>query len=168
MSNLRSHAMREFRAVGWTNEHGQFNDDMQEAICVHVLKLLDVFSDEGHTGTTAPYTIELFQKLASFKPIGPLTGEDWEWVDVSDRGGHNGSTLWQNNRCSNVFKDETGAYDIDAVVFYEWCERELDPDEDGYPGMKKFKSFFTSRDSKRYVTFPYTPLTQYVEVINDE
>ena len=72
--------MTEFRAAGWTDENGKFNDEMQEMICNHVMKLLEVFADEGHSGFSAPYAINLFSKLAKFEPIGPLTGtyRDWE------------------------------------------------------------------------------------------
>ena len=63
--------MNEFRAAGWLDEHGKYNDEMQEMICNHVLKLLDVFADEGHSGSSAPYAINLFSKLAKFDPIVP-------------------------------------------------------------------------------------------------
>jgi len=46
MSNLRSHAMTEFRAAGWLDENGNYIDEMQQMICTHVLKLIDMFSDE--------------------------------------------------------------------------------------------------------------------------
>lgn len=163
MSNLINHAKTEFRAAGWTDEHGNFKDDMQEIICNGVLELLEVFSKEGHSGTTAPYAIELFSKLAKFEPVVPLTGEDWEWNEVAEG-------LYQNKRCSHVFKNkETGeAYDIDGKVFYEWGTRELEPDEEGYPGEYGFKSYFTNGDSKVPVTFPYTPTTEYVERIEDD
>ena len=159
MSNLRSHALREFRAAGWTDDDGQFKDNMQEMICVHVLKLLDMFSDEGHSGTSAPYTIQLFKTLAMYEPLSPLTGEDWEWVDVSDRG--DGSKLWQNSRCSRVFKDQNGAYDIEGVVFYDWYT-----DEDGKQ-YKRYKAHYTNSDSRVPVTFPYTPTTEFKETPND-
>ena len=155
MSNLEKHAWLEFKAAGWLNDDDTFNDEMQEMICKHVLKLLKVFSDEGHSGTSAPYTINLFKTLASFEPVVPLTGEDWEWTDVSDRGGRDGGKFWQNKRCSHVFKDEAGAYDIDGVIFYEWHT-------DKYTG-EKYKSYFTSSDSRVPVTFPYTPERKYVE-----
>ena len=87
---------------------------MQESICNHILALLKVFTDEGHSGTTAPYTIDLFKKLAMFEPIVPLTGEDWEWADVSDVAGR---PWYQNKRCGRVFKDETGTYDSEGKVF---------------------------------------------------
>jgi hypothetical protein len=76
------HAMTEFRAAGWVDENGNYCDEMQQAICEGVLKLLEVFSEEGHSGSSAPYTIDLFKQLASFKPVVPLTGEDWEWISI--------------------------------------------------------------------------------------
>lgn len=150
----------EFRAAGWLNEDGTFKDEMQEMICTHVLKLLDVFRDEGHTGTTAPYTIDLFKKLASYEPLAPLTGEDWEWGDVRNYGEN---PSWQNKRKSSVFKDSNGeCYDIDGKVFWEWVRRPLEEDEEGYPGNKVYKSYYTCFESRVPVTFPYTPKTEYV------
>ncbi len=147
--------MIEFRAAGWTDEHGKFKDEMQEAICKHVLELLDVFHGEGHSGTTAPYTIDLFKKLAMFEPIVPLTGEDWEWVNVAEQ---NGGPLWQNKRCSHVFKDNDGAYDINGIVFYDWYVNEK--------GEIR-KSYFTGQGSRVPVTFPYVPKSEYRERPNE-
>ena len=152
MSNYRSHAWTEFRAAGWLDENGEFKDEMQKMICEHVIRLLDTFADEGHSGSSAPYAINMFKTLASFEPIVPLTGEDWEWTDVSS---HGPEPMWQNKRAGNVFKDSDGrAYDIDGIVFYDWHT-----DEDG----KKYKSHYTSKDSRVYITFPYTPTTVYKE-----
>ena len=151
MSNLIDHAKVEFRAAGWTDENGKFNDEMQEDICKHVLKLLDVFADEGHSGFSAPYAIDLFKRLAMFKPIAPLTGEDWEWSDT-------GHDVYQNRRCSSVFKNkQTGkCYDIDGKVFWEWHISQ----HDGEP----YKSYYHSGGCHTPVTFPYTPPTKRVEV----
>jgi hypothetical protein len=157
MSNLKKHAEAEFRAAGFIDENGKYCDEMQEAICNHIYKLLEVFSDEGHSGSTAPYTINLFTKLASFKPLVPLTGEDWEWNEVSERMG---SKCWQNKRASHVFKDENGAYDIEGKVFWEWSM----PYEGREP-MEPYKSYYTCRESRVPVTFPYTipekPIYEY-------
>jgi hypothetical protein len=154
MSNLLKHAEIEFKAAGWTDENGKFNDEMQEMICKHVMKLIEIFSEEGHSGSTAPYAINLFQRLAMFKPIAPLTGEDWEWHDVSE---YSGTTKYQNRRCSSVFKDGDGeAYNIDGKVFWEWYK-----DEDGHPS----KSYYGCRESRVPVTFPYVvpdkPIYEY-------
>jgi hypothetical protein len=149
MSNYKTHAWEEFRAAGWLDEHGQFKDEMQEAICSHVLKLLDVFAEEGHSGSSAPYAISLFEKLAKFEPIAPITGEDWEWHEASDG-------VFQNRRCSHVFKQADRfngqPYDIDAKVFWEWMEFE----------GEMTKSYFTSGDSFVPIEFPYVPKREYV------
>lgn len=64
MNNYESHAEREFKAAGWLKEDGTFVDEMQKAICEHVMALLDVFQGEGRSGSSAPYTVNLFSKLA--------------------------------------------------------------------------------------------------------
>lgn len=154
MSNLYRHALMEFRAAGWTDDGGNYKDEMQEAICKHVLDLLLVFSNEGHSGSSAPYAVNLFQKLAMFEPVVPLTGEDWEWTEV-------GNGVFQNKRCSHVFKQADRfngqAYDIDGIVFYDWYTDE----ETG----EKHKSHYTCSDSFVPVTFPYTPKKEYRERI---
>lgn len=154
MNNYEHHAWLEFRAAGWVDENNQFKDEMQEMICKHVLKLLEVFDGEGHSGSSAPYAINLFKQLASFEPVVPLTGEDWEWTDVAE---YNGKPMWQNKRCGHVFKDETGAYDIDGIIWYDWYTDK----ETG----EKFKSHFTNYQSRVPVTFPYTPKREYKEWI---
>ena len=155
MSNLKRHALMEFRAAGWCDETGKFDDEMQEAICNHVLKLLEVFSDEGHSGSSAPYAINVFKTLAMFEPLVPLTGEDWEWTEVSDG-------TFQNKRCSHVFKQadrfDGQAYDIDGIIFYNWYKNE---------NGEKSKSYFTGKESCVPITFPYTPTKEYKEWIEE-
>lgn len=158
MSNYNSHAWNEFRAAGWVDENNNFNDEMQEAICTHVLKLLEVFAEEGHSGSSAPYTIDLFKKLAMYEPVAPLTGEDWEWSNVSEYGGNDNGPLFQNKRCGHVFKDSSGAYDSEGIVWYDWRTDK----ETG----EKYKSYFTSRESRVPVTFPYVPKTETKEWID--
>lgn len=155
--SMYDHAMLEFRAAGWVDETNNWTDDMQQAICEGVLRLINQFSKEGHSGSTAPYSINLFKQLASFEPIVPLTGEDWEWTDVAD---HSDGPLWQNKRCGHVFKDVNGAYDIDGIVFYDWYT-------DNDTG-EKYKAYYTSRDSRVPVTFPYTPTTEYRETVTSD
>lgn len=142
MSNYENHALMEFKAAGWVDESGKFIDEMQEMICNHVLKLLEVFDGEGHSGSSAPYAIDLFSRLAKFKPVAPLTGEDWEWV----KHDYGSDVIYQNKRCGSVFKDEDGqAYNSEGKVFWEWAVYEGEP----------FKSYYGCRESRVPVTFPY-------------
>lgn len=86
--------------------------EMQDAIDENVIKIVSAFSEGGHSGSTAAYTIGIVEKLLRFDPLTPLTGADDEWTDVSEMSG---TPMWQNRRCSHVFKDETHAWDIDAA-----------------------------------------------------
>lgn len=141
MSNYIDHLNREWTAMGWPTEG---EDDPQVWIYEHLKALLNIFGGEGHSGSSAPYTADLFKKLALFEPIGPLTGTDDEWVEI---GEEDGKPLFQNLRCSHVFKVGDKAHDIQGKVFRE-------PDGSAY----------TSRDSRTAVTFPYKPKIQYVDV----
>jgi hypothetical protein len=108
------------------------------------LELLKVFAEQGHSGMSAPYAVALFQTLASWKPLTPLTGEDSEWMEV-------GPDVWQNKRMPNVFKGEDSqAYWMDGRVFWEWYSS---PD---YDDGKPFKSYFTSSESRVFIEFPWT------------
>lgn len=158
--SYKEHAYLEFKAAGWMKEDGTYCDDTQEMMCEQVLELLHLFSKHGHSGFSAPYAINLFSKLAKFEPVVPLTGEDWEWTELD----YGDEIKYQNKRCLHVFKNGIGqAYDSNGRVFWEWIERDLEEDEEGYPGIKLYKTHYTNRDSKVYIDFPYTPTTEYVE-----
>ena len=148
MSNYKTHAMNEFRIAGWIDENGNYTDEMQGCICDHLLKLLDAFAEEGHSGSSAPYTINLFKKLAMFETITPLTGVDDEWHKVTDGG----VIVYQNKRNGAVFKQsdrfDGQAYWLDGKVFWSWAKSDYDGE--------MFKSCYTSRDSLVPITFPWT------------
>lgn len=149
--SLYDFAERELDAIGMND-----GDEMNGAMRKHILYMVSEFSKEGHSGFSAGYAISLLSKLLKYEPLTPLTGEDWEWVEISkEMSGSNDGTLYQNARCSHVFKDDNGAYDIDGKVFYDWYTDE----ETG----EKRKSHFTNINSRVPVTFPYTPVTVYEE-----
>ena len=157
-SSVVQHAEREFVAAGYIPISKEQEDGPNKWIQESVLELLDMFSRQGHSGFSAQYAVETFRKLALYEPLAPLSGAEDEWNEVGDG-------IWQNNRCSHVFKQEDGkAYDIDGRIFREWNERDLDPDEDGFPGKHRFESCYTNRDSRVYISFPYTPSREYVDV----
>ena len=134
--NLMAHADRELLPPN--------GDEMQALMNQQLREMLLVFSTHGHSGFSAGYARHALSKLLAYEPIRPLTGEPDEWHEV-------GPGVYQNTRCSRVFKDASQfdgqAYDLDAVVFRE-------PNGVCY----------TSRDSRKVVTFPYTPTTVYVDV----
>lgn len=136
MSNLEAYAKSEMEIAGLFDKDSDYGGMIGEA----VMKLIKVFADEGHSGFSAPMAINIFEKVARFEPLTPLTGDESEWMEV-------GENCWQNKRCSHVFKDKEGAYDIEGKIFRE-------------PNGSCYQSFA----SRVPVTFPYTPKREYVDV----
>lgn len=136
--NLVGHAKRELKG---SYESGS---EMDAQMAVHLINMVRLFSAEGHSGFSASYAASALNELLRFKPLGPITGNDDEWVEV---GRQNGKPLYQNNRCSGVFKVGDRAYDVNGIVFRE-------------PNG----SCYSNRSSRVPVTFPYTPKTITVDV----
>ena len=161
---LKEFAKRELELAGYFDEDAMYGGMLGDAI----MKMIDVFAEEGHSGMSASIAINVFGRVARFEPLSPLTGEDDEWTDISsdsfaafpitepddealDIIDAINSTkaikrLWQNKRCSHVFKDENGAYDSQGRIFRE-----------------PSGACFTSKESRVPVTFPYTPKSEYVD-----
>ena len=136
MSNLEEFAKDELTRAGYFDPDGFYGDMMGHA----VMKMVKLFAEEGHSGMSARIALAAFEKVARFEPLLPLTGADDEWNEV-------GPGVFQNKRCSHVFRDDTGTYDSEGKIFRE---------PDG--------ACFQSRDSRVPVTFPYVPKREYVDV----
>lgn len=152
MSTFLNYAKSEFDIIGMTEDsEDEINQDMRKCI----LDIVQMFADQGHSGFSASYAINILEKLLRYEPLSPLTGEDSEWTAID----YGDEIAYQNKRCGRIFKDTDGrAYDIDGKVFWDWYT-----DEDG----TKFKSHYTCKDSRVYVDFPYTPTTVYEERVDD-
>jgi hypothetical protein len=150
--SLKAHAINELDIIGLT-EDDEMNGEMRK----HILHMIDEFSKEGHSGFSASYAVSILAKLLKYEPLTPLTGEDSEWMEIAkEMTDPNQGTLYQNKRASHVFKDDSGAYDINGKVFVEhWRDKETD---------EMCSSSYTSMESRVPVTFPYVPTVQYIDV----
>ena len=128
-----------------------------------ILALCEAFGKSGQSGGSAPYTAsaisQAVKSLMLHEPICDITGHESEWGDVSDAS--IGETLWQNLRCSGIFKriDGKASY-IYAIV---WRGEE---DWDTFTG----RVYIDDKDfeligSSQYVRFPFKPKTFYVDVV---
>lgn len=96
-SNIYKHAERELKIAG-IDSSDVYGDMLYKA----VLELIRVFVQQGHSGYSAAWTVSLFQKLASWEALSPLSNNPEEWMDVD------GGTLWQNIRQSSCFSHDGG------------------------------------------------------------
>ena len=135
MSNLVDHARTELEIAGLFRKDSLYGGDLGKA----VLQLIRVFAKQGHSGQSAEVVTALFEKVARYEPLTPLTGEDAEWNEVEPG-------VFQNRRCSRIFRENGAAYDIQGKVF-------RDPDGSSY----------TCFESRVPVVFPYVPKTEHVK-----
>lgn len=137
MSNYIDHANRELKSIGY--KLGDTEEGPNKWIVENIHQLLNVFAEQGHSGSSAPHVVKLFAKIALFEPVGPLRGTDDEWMEV-------GPDLFQNVRCGHVFKDKGRVYDSEGKVFRE-----------------PSGACYLNSDSRVDITFPYTPTRVYVD-----
>jgi hypothetical protein len=113
---------------------------VQKKVTKDIMDIVKIFANQGHSGFSASYTLNLIRRLLDWKPIKPLTGEDDEWGEVEEWDKEDNSQ--QNKRCSAVFRknfDNSTAYYLYGKIF----------SDDG--GM----TWFTKRESFVPITFPY-------------
>jgi len=105
-----------------------------------IIDLLTVFYKQGHSGGSAPIALKMFNRLALYKPLSLLTGEESEWGTECNED--------QNNRCPAVFRRKDGtAFYLDAKVFWYWETQK----ETGV----KYKVYYKDEDSREDIEFPF-------------
>jgi len=151
------HAKIEFLKLGY-KPIDECEDAPDKWIQENVLELLEVFVKQGHSGSSAPYVINLFKKLASQQPVAPIMCTDDEWGDVD--AFFNGDLTYQNIRCGSVFKNGINGkpYYLDAIVF-------IDENGCSFTGgaYNKTGDRITSRQN---IKLPFDPKTFYVAVFD--
>lgn len=108
MSNLVKHAKKELELAGLFDKDSDYDGMLGDA----VLELVKVFSKQGHSGFSAHLTLDLFNKVAQYKPLTEIGTTEDEWQNVSDKAGQE---MWQNRRRGTTFSRDGGKtwYDID-------------------------------------------------------
>jgi len=115
----------------------------------HILDMVKVFSEEGHSGFSAMYAIRILERLLRFLPLSAIedTPEDWNQT---------GEGSYQHKRCSRILKDkdrfEGKAFNLEGRVF---------SDDNG-------KTWFFNGRSSVPIDFPYLVPTHPVEYLVDK
>jgi len=118
--NLTDHARRELEIAGLFDKDSDYNGMLGEA----VMELIQKFAEQGHSGFSAELTKQIFDKLASWKPLSELTDSLNEWEKVSDAEFTRGKPLYQSKRSPSCFSEDGGKtyWDIDEDWFYHTDE----------------------------------------------
>lgn len=66
-----------------------------------VMDLVSLFAEQDHSGLSASLVADLFRQLVMFEPLGPLTDDPDEWMEVTDG-------LWQSRRKPSAFSRDGG------------------------------------------------------------
>lgn len=107
MSRLLEHAKSELKIAGYDidipdKEIFATDEDYANACAKNAFEMLKVFASAGHSGFSARATLQLFNRLAEWKNLTPLTNNPNEWQKVNC-----GSTKsYQSKRCSSCFSDD--------------------------------------------------------------
>lgn len=115
---------------------------MQNMMNNDVLELLKVFSEQGHSGFSASWAINLFSKLANHKLITEVEDNPDDW----DENG-------QHKHIPSVFKRK------DGTCYYLYGTYFAEPDSDNF--------FYNGMCSKTDVHFPLKPSdleTKYIRL----
>jgi len=101
---LYAHARTELDRAGLLAADAEYNGFLGRA----VLALVKLFCEQGHSGTSAELTLDLFNTVARRQPLTPLTADKAEWKEVSDG-------VWQSTRRPTTFSRNAGRtwYDLD-------------------------------------------------------
>jgi len=134
-------AKKELKLAGLYDKDSDYNGMVGEA----VEELFTLFCNQHHSGMSARFVADIFNRLARDLPLSPLSGKEDEWVHVAEQ-----PDLYQNNRCSAVFTNDISSgkgFYIDGIVFYD----------------KGSSNGFQTYDSRVDVEFPcYTPETIHI------
>ena len=104
MSNLLKHAEREMKLIGLDKPDSSYGGKLYPAI----MKMMEGFAAEGHSGNSAFMVLEIFGRLARFKTLSPLTNDPEEWMDVSNMSAPAAAPLFQNLRDPSIFSTDGG------------------------------------------------------------
>lgn len=133
------------------------------------LELFNKFADQDHSGLSASFVIQVFNRLAKLETLTPLTGDDDEW----DRDNVLDAALEQNKRNPAVFRSTVdGEYtysynNIINVANEDDVWSKYSPvgdngtlDETVRAVSKYFDAYNVARNKhNREIKFPYMPVT---------
>ncbi len=110
--SLIDYAKDELNRAGLFDKDSDYDGMIAEA----VMELITVLSKQGHSGGSHYVTMEVFNRVANYKPLKPLTNNPDEWRKCLSEHVSKGTRLWQSRRNSEIFSTDGGK------TAYKWCD----------------------------------------------
>jgi hypothetical protein len=151
-------------------------NDYVDSVYDSALALLVKFSEQDHSGMSAGITLRIFNKLAKWEPLTPLTGDENEWSNETT-GDQAGWEEQQNIRDTRVFRElnsdktewEYRFNDILEIENSDEIWEKYPPFDD--PGSlddenPSVKNYYKQRRNLKKkleseIKFPYTPIIHH-------
>jgi hypothetical protein len=168
MTNTASYAQRELGILVKSSTDPE-NRPLFEPFIPEILALCEKFGLSGQSGGSAPSTAiaisQAIKKLCLQEPICPITGIADEWMNVTERMPDKKGELWQNTRCSSVFRNGEGnVYYLDAIVW----KTQTGGTWSGSAFLKDGPVLYPYTSRQFVKSFPFTPKTFYIDVTEME
>lgn len=125
--SLLEHAKRELKLAGYdiSDKGCEMHDDEESfkgyvnSCARNAYELIETLSKADHSGMSIGITLDIFNKLAKWKTLTPLTNNPDEWIQLSEWE----SVGYQSKRNPSCFTSDFKTYhDIDADENYDIVE----------------------------------------------
>jgi hypothetical protein len=100
-----------------------FKFDVDKEINYDTYEIINLLFDKNYNDVNYKDLFYIIIRIYDFRPLGPLTGKNFEWMHVS-------GSIYQNRRCPTVFKKNNKSYDTNSFLLtinnynkneYEYC-----------------------------------------------
>lgn len=124
---LLEHAKRELKLAGYdiSDKGCEMRDDEESfngyvnSCARNAYELIEILSKAGHSGMSIGITLGIFNKLAKWKTLTPLTNNPDEWTQLSEWE----SVGYQSKRNPSCFTSDFKTYhDVEADENYDIVE----------------------------------------------
>lgn len=99
MKNLVEHAKEELKRAG-----------VEADISARIVDMVRIFTDMGHSGTSAEITASIVTDLLAHKNLTPITDDPSEWFHYGEEMWGERGGIWQNTRNPKAFSRDRGKH----------------------------------------------------------